>query len=50
MQSAIARVAPGWEGWVEKTHFSLPAAKNYRNWKVGGDRWIRGHDRRSDKI
>ena len=39
LQSALARDTPGWEGLGR--YFSLPEKKNFRNWKVGGDRWIK---------
>ena len=42
LQSAHARVTPGWEGLGLGRYFSLPEKKNFRNWKVGGDRWIKG--------
>ena len=42
LQSALARVTPGWEGLGLGRHFSLPEKKTFRNWKVGGDRWIKG--------
>ena len=41
LQSALARVTPGWEGLGLGRYFFLPEKKNFRNWKVGGDRWIK---------